>query len=216
MTKADALRRMLLIWLPGVAASVAGCHSFREELSDGPGMILVYGSVINGRSIAAKSAVLPDGKPFMEPGAISGGIKKGQTWRNVPTSTMGASGDHRGLPEWVDFAWQEPEYPGKKPEDIPNREAFASYVKEKYARLPVKTQRLEIKRRVPQAVVDEVVASKRAAQPGQRANKTLWIYFFWTPDGMKMRWEMTNRAAGPGGFGPVVKDGGDDLDRYNL
>jgi hypothetical protein len=129
---------------------------------------------------------------------------------------MAASGDHRGLPEWVDFSWQEPEYPGRQPKDFPNEQAFASHVKEKFAKLPIKTQRLEIKRRVPQEVVDEVVASKRAAMPGKRANKTLWIYIFWTPDGMKMRWEMTDRAAGPDAFGPVVREGGDDLDRYNL
>lgn len=214
MVKTDALRRLLLA---SAAASAAGCHLFKEGSSDGPGMILEYGNLITGRSIVVKSAVLPDGKPFMDPGALGGsGLnKKRPTWREMPTKIMGASGDHRGLPEWVEFAWQEPAYPGKKPEDFPDREAFALYVKESYDNLPVQRERLHIRSRVPEEVVREVVASKRQASKGKLAGKTLWIYIFWTIDGMKMRWEMTARA-GSGGFGPVIKQGGDDLDRYNL
>ena len=207
MTKADALRRMLLMWLPGVAAAVAGCHSFREESGDGPGMILEYGNLIGGKSIVVKSAVLPDGKPFMDPGALGGsGLnKKRPTWKDMPTKVMAASGDHRGLPDWVAFEWSEPPYP-----EDPNMSLEA------YRALPRKKHRLVIKSRIPESVIKEVAISKREAPRGKVADKTLWIYIFWTPDGMKMRWEMTNRAAGPGGFGPVIKEGGDDLDRYNL
>jgi len=179
-------------------------------------MILEYGSVIQGRSISVKSAVLPDGKPFMDPGSLSGGLStRYPTWQRIPTKVMAASGDHRGLPEWVEFTWQEPPYPGLEPEDFPNREAYRTAVFKRFSELAVKTHRLEIKRRVPQSVVEEVIASKRVAQPGKVANKTLWISIFWTPDGMKMRWAMRDQAAG-GAFGPIVREGGDDLDRYNL
>jgi hypothetical protein len=179
-------------------------------------MILEYGSVIQGRSISVKSASLPDGRGFSNPGSVSGGINsRFPTWQRVPTATMAASGDHRGLPEWVEFTWQEPSYPGLKSADFPDRESFSRAVDEKFSKLEVKRYRLEIKRRVPQSVVEEVIASKRVAQPGKVANKTLWISIFWTPDGMKMRWAMRDQAAG-GAFGPIVREGGDDLDRYNL
>lgn len=198
-------------WLFG---GFTGCQSFGAE--DGPGMTLEYGSVINDHSISVKTALLPDGRSFSNPGSIGGfGIKKWRSWRNVPTAVMAASGDHRGLPEWVEFTWQEPSYPGLKFKDFPTPAAFDQAYGEKYAKLPVKTQRLEIKRRVPQSVVAEVIASKTSAQPGNVADKTLWIYIFWTPDGIKMRWAMKDQKAGSGGFGPVVKEGGDDLDHYN-
>lgn len=180
-------------------------------------MTLVYGSVIDGRSISVKSATLPDGVRFTHTGSVSGGRpKSGQTWRNVPKAVMAASGDHRGLPEWVEFVWQEPPYPGLEPEDFPDRNAFRAAVFKRFADLPVKSQRLEIKSRIPQSVVAEVIASKNAAQPGKVSDKTLWIYIFWTPDGIKMRWAMKDQKAGAGAFGPVVKEGGDDLDQYNL
>ena len=84
-----------------------------------------------------------------------------------------------------------------------------------YRALPKKTQRLEIKSKIPQSVVAEVIASKKAAQPGKVSDKTLWIYIFWTPDGIKMRWAMKDQKSGAGGFGPVIKEGGDDLDQYD-
>lgn len=206
-------RRSLLVF--GVLAGT-GCQSFGQD-TDGPGMTLEYGGLIDDKSISIKSAKLPDGKPFTNPGSIGGfGIKKWRTWRNVPTKVMAASGDHRGLPEWVEFTWQEPAYPGLKYKDFPTREAFDQAYEEKYAKLPFQKQRVDIKRRVPQSVVDEVVDSKREAKPGKVANKTLWLYIFWTPDGVKMRWAMRDQAVGsPGGFGDVVHEGGDDLDRYN-
>jgi hypothetical protein len=197
-------RRLMAIPMALLLGTTAGCQAL-EVGADGPGMILEYRNLINGRSISVKSASLADGSQFSNPGSLSGGINgRFPTWQRVPTATMAASGDHRGLPAWVDFEWSEPPYP-----EDPNMSLEA------YRALPRKKQRLEIKRRVPQSVVDEVVASKRVAQPGKVADKTLWISIFWTPDGMKMRWAMRDRATG-GPFGEIVREGGDDLDRYNL
>jgi hypothetical protein len=208
-------RRLMAIPMALLLGTAAGCQAL-EVGADGHGMILEYRNLINGRSISVKSASLADGSPFSNPGSLSGGINgRFPTWQRVPTATMAASGDHRGLPEWVEFSWQEPPYPGLEPENFPNREAYRAAVFKLFSDLAVKTFRLEIKRRVPQSVVDEVVASKRIAQPGKVADKTLWIFIFWTPDGMKMRWAMRDRATG-GPFGEIVREGGDDLDRYNL
>ncbi|TBO32932.1 hypothetical protein EYS42_07155 [Aquabacterium lacunae] len=184
--------------------ATSGCRAM-DVGADGPGMIIEYRNLINGRSISVKSATLPDGLGFSNPGSVSGGINsRFPKWQRVPAATMATSGDHRELPEWVDFEWSEPPYP-----EDPNMSLEA------YRALPRQKQRLEIKRRIPPAVVEEAIASKRVAQPGKVADKTLWIYIFWTPDGIKMRWAMRDRATG-GPFGEIVREGGDDLDRYNL
>ncbi|TBO32936.1 hypothetical protein EYS42_07175 [Aquabacterium lacunae] len=184
--------------------ATSGCRAM-DVGAGGPGMMLVYGSVIDGKRVSIKKANLPDGRSFPQPGGIGGSFKGGQTWLNGGIdATMATSGDHRELPEWVDFEWSEPPYP-----EDPNMSLEA------YRALPRQKQRLEIKRRIPPAVVEEAIASKRVAQPGKVADKTLWIYIFWTPDGMKMRWAMRDRATG-GPFGEIVREGGDDLDRYNL
>lgn len=209
------MRRRIVVGSLLLLGGAAGCQSF--GVNNGPGMTLEYGSVINGRSISVKSAILPDGTSFSHPGSVGGfGIIKWRTWGRVPTKTMAASGDYRALPEWVEFVWQEPPYPGLEPEDFPDRNAFRAAVFKLFSELPFKTQRLEIKSRIPQTVVAEVMASKKAAQPGKVSDKTLWIYIFWTPDGIKMRWAMKDQKAGVGAFGPVVKEGGDDLDQYSL
>jgi hypothetical protein len=201
-----------------VTLFLLSCTAACQSESKGPGMILSFGSVIDGRSIAIKSAKLPDGQAFGDPGAVGGQFDKTrETWRlGGIGATMAASGDYRGLPEWVDFEWQEPSYPGLEPADFPTPEAFNLAVDEKYAKLPIKTQRLAIKSRIPQEVVDEVIESKRNAPKGKSAEKTLWLYIFWTPDGMKMRWEVKyNKGRMHDGFGKVIQEGGDDLDRYN-
>ena len=210
-----SMRRRIVVGSLLLLGGAAGCQSFGVE--NGPGMTLVYGSLIKGRSISVKSATLPDGAAFTHTGSVTGGPPKaGQSWRTVPKAVMAASGDYRALPEWVEFVWQEPSYPGLKYEDFPSREAFDRAYDEKYAQLTTKSQRLEIKSRIPQSVVAEVIASKKAAQPGKVSDKTLWIYIFWTQDGIKMRWAMKDQKAGVGAFGPVVQEGGDDLDQYSL
>lgn len=169
-----SIRRRIVVGSLLLLVGAAGCQSF--GVNNGPGMTLVYGSLIKARSISVKSATLPDGAAFTHTGSVTGGPPKGgQSWRTVPKAVMAASGDYRALPEWVEFVWSEPPYP----EDP--RMSLAEY-----RALPKKTQRLEIKSRIPQSVVAEVIASKKAAQPGKVSDKTLWIYIFWTPDGIKM------------------------------
>jgi len=188
-----------------------------QQDESGPGMIISFGSVISGKRISVNSTKLPNGKPFSSPGSVGGsGTQKWGAWRNIPTAVMAVSGDYRGLPEWVEFEWQETDYPGLEPSDFPDRAAFSKYVRDMYAKLPIKTQRLEIKSRIPQEVVDEVIESKRNAKRGELAEKSLWLYIFWTPDGVKMRWALKyDEGRRQRNFGDTIKQGGDDLDRYN-
>jgi hypothetical protein len=198
MRIAAFLRIMTLVLMSLITLSCKGDEG-------GPGMILSFGSVINGRSVDLLSAKLPNGDGFPAAGSFGGGgTRKWGTWKNIPTKVMAASGDHRGLPDWVEFEWREPPYPEDPTMSL-----------ETYRALPKKNQKLEIKSRVPQEVVDAVIESKRNAPRGKMAGKSLWLYLFWTPEGVKMRWALKVAKDGSG-FGPIEQEGGDDLDRYNL
>ncbi|HEX5371986.1 MAG TPA: hypothetical protein VFW84_04570 [Aquabacterium sp.] len=202
-----------LVFSMAMLCAVTACHS----KPPGPGMILKFGSVIEGKRVYVKSSKTTNGQPFSNPGSVGGvGTSKWGSWRHIPAAVEAASGDGRDLPEWVEFVWQELEYPGLQPADFPSDEAYRKHVREEFSSALIKTQRLEIKSRVPQDVVDEVIESKRHASRGSVAEKSFWVFIFWTPEGIKMRWQL---RYDPGlkqrNFGDVVREGGDDLDQYN-
>ncbi|RZL10298.1 MAG: hypothetical protein EOP40_06880 [Rubrivivax sp.] len=208
--------KWMWVWLLcaiAVLSTGTACHS----KPSGPGMILSFGSVIESKRVYIKSSKMSNGQPFSNPGSVGGvGTSKWGSWRHIPTKVEAASGDGRGLPDWVEFVWQELDYPGLQPASFPSNEAYSKHIREEFSSVPIKTQRLEIKSRVPQDVVDEVIESKRNAPRGEVAEKSLWVFIFWTPDGIRMRWQLRDD---PGrkqrNFGDVVREGGDDLDRYN-
>lgn len=183
-----------------LALATAACQSLTKN---GPGMIVTYTSLINGRSISAKSVTLPDGMNLGNPGSI-GGIRS-KNWRSG--STLGASGDHRGLPEWVDFEWQEPPYPGLHPENFANRESFGMAVDKLFKSLPVKTQRVQVRDRVPLDVVQEVIEARNKTPGGKLPDKLLWVYFVWTDNGIKFHWSLKGDTQ----IAPL-REGGDDID----
>jgi hypothetical protein len=116
------------------------------------------------------------------------------------------SGDTRGVPEWLDFEWREPSYPGLQMKDFPSDETYSKAVAEKYSKLTIKTQRVFMSSRIPPEVVQEVTHSRSHIPKGQLLpEKMLWIYFIWTGDGIKFRWEMS--CAKP----CVEKEGGDEI-----
>ena len=166
-------------------------------------MIVTFTSLTQGRSISVKSARLPNGKPFSNPGSI-GGIRPAN-WRNSG-KTFGASGDNRELPEWVEFEWQEPGYPSLRRSDYPSRQEFAKAVEEKFRDLPIKTERVFVRDRVPQDVIQQVIQSRRDAPTGKLPDKKLWVYFVWTDLGIKFHWRLIS------GSSTELRSGGDDLD----
>ncbi len=172
-----------------LAVATTACQSINKR---GPGMIVTYSSLIIGRSISAKSVKLPDGKNLGNPGSI-GGIRS-KNWRSG--STLGASGDHRGLPEWVDFEWSEPGYPEDPKQTL-----------EEYRALPRKTQRVQVRDRVPLDVVQEAVNARDQTPRGKLPDKLLWVYFVWTEQGIKFHWELKGDTQ----VAPL-REGGDDID----
>lgn len=217
MTMIFSRRQILLICAPCNTSLFLNFHSRAAELNEGPGMTLAYGSVIDKRRISIKYARLPDGSNFSTPGSLGGRFTKGENWLNDGISaTLAASWDHRNLPEWVDFEWQELEYPGLKPEKFPTYFAFREAVKKRIAASPIKRQRLFINSRVPDNIKNSVIESKSSPPAGTTTSKGLWLYIFWTPDGIKFRWIMRDKNLAPTTpFGGIVQEGGDNLDAYN-
>jgi hypothetical protein len=180
--------KILLGSLAAVAISIAMTMGVSmcspRTVNAGPGMIVSFGGTVKGISIAIKDARLPDGKEFPNAGSFG--------HSNSPISggaTMGAAPDGRQLPEWVDFEWQETPYPwDQRPsqsDDEWREEIFATY-----RALPVKTQRVLIRSRIPQAVVDEVTEANRHPVPGMK--KHLELNLVWTSQGIKLRWRIWN------------------------
>lgn len=171
---------------------------------DGPGMVMNYGSTMEGRSADIRAITFPSGKRTISGLSVTGGRKP--SWRQAIGRTEGMSGDTRGVPEWLDFEWREPSYPGLEPENFPSDEAYSKAVSEKYSKLTTKTQRVFISSRIPPEVVQEVIYSRSHIPKGQSLpEKMLWIYFIWTDDGIKFRWKMSCDL-------PCLrKEGGDEI-----
>lgn len=156
-------------------------------------MIVTYVSTIENVSIDIKTARLPSGKEF--PNARSFGFAKNPLDGG---KTEGAAPDSRPLPEWIDFEWSEPPSPENPMQSL-----------EEYRALPRKTQRVLIRSRVPQGIVDEVLESKRHKKPNKLSDKALWIYLVWTKQGIKFHWRLWYRPeVGPDSY---PREGGDEL-----
>jgi hypothetical protein len=191
------------ILLASLAALVSVACSSMQTV-DGPGMITSYGSMMDGRSADIRTVTFPSGEKTISNITVRGSRKPG--WRQAIGRTEGMSGDTRGVPEWLDFEWREPSYPGLKMKDFPSDEAYSKAVAEKYSKLSIKTQRVFISSRIPPEVVQEVTYSKSHIPKGQTLpEKMLWIYFIWTDDGIKFRWEMSCDKP------CVEKEGGDEI-----
>ncbi len=104
---------------------------------------------------------------------------------------MGGVADRRGLPEWVEFTWRE--YP--KPDRERTREELLAQ--------PLRTERVQVRSRIPQLVVDEIVKSKKNRARDKNKDLSLWIYFIFTDTGTKLHWREKD------GAWDVIRSGGD-------
>jgi hypothetical protein len=160
-------------------------------------MIVTYTSRIRGKYISIEEASLPDGKPFPHGGAIGRPRAETGPWWNSG-KTMGAAPDGRQLPDWVEFSWAEPVYPEDRKQTL-----------EQYRALPRKTQRVMVRERVPQEVVEEVIRSRRNAPNGKLPDTMLYIYFVWTDEGVKFHWRL--RGTNSRGGADWRRSGGDEI-----
>lgn len=180
----------------------AGCAAPRPP--DGPGMIVTFNNVITGKEVDVRRAKTANGIPFVTPGSL--GPDK------IPHAllggaTTGAAPDGRELPEWVEFEWKEWPYPyPAKPSEPVALQKWNDGVHAMSRSLPIKTARVAVRSRVPQDIVDEVVASNRSRELGKLPDKMLWVYFIWYETGIKFRWSLEQ------GCCRVRRTGGDDIE----
>lgn len=192
-------RRNFALWSLALPALSACGIAHYSPPADGPGMIVTYNNVIKGTSIDLIEARTASGRGFPTAGSL-GPDKNPMTGGK----TMGAAPDGRTLPEWVEFDWKEWPYPYPEPPPFSDQEATKAWsdgVKAMSKSLPVHTERVPVRARVPQDVVDAVVASKGTFVAGKPADKDLWVYFIWHESGIKFRWRMTQ--------GKTLRAGGD-------
>jgi hypothetical protein len=168
--------------------TITGCAVARGTATGtGPGMVVNFSNVLPGRTVHFLSVRTPNGTSFSNPGSLS----SSPTPFKYPV-VMGAAPDGRALPEWVEFTWREPAYP-----------AVGEFNRAEFNALPQKSERVPIRARVPQDVVDEVIASR---QRGGTGNKRLWLYLLWREDGIKLAWSLKQDCC------TVLRKGGDRVD----
>lgn len=169
----------------------------------GPGMIVTFNNVIKGKKVDVLQGRTSNGVPFVTPGSL------GSSTNPNPMSggkIMGAAPDGRELPEWVEFEWTEWPYPSPpQPKDPIALQAWNDRVDFLSRTLPRQRARVAVRSRVPQDVVDEVLASNKRTAQNALPDKSLWVYFVWYETGIKFRWILKP------GCCKVLREGGDDF-----
>ena len=176
------------------------CSAPRSQ--QGPGMIVTFNNGIKGKKVYVIRARTANGVFFPTPGSLGPAknpMKDGG-------ATMGAAPDGRELPQWVEFEWTEWPYPAPPPPTEPSAlQAWNDRVDLLTRTLPHKRARVAVQSRVPQDVIDEVLASNRQRAPRALPDKMLWVYFIWYETGIKLRWKLKSSCCG------LLREGGDEL-----
>ena len=73
--------------------------------------------------------------------------------------------------------------------------------------MPRKTQRVQVRERVPLEAVQEAIESRRNAPRGKMPSKMLRLYFVWTDQGVKFHWALKDWD-----ILQPLREGGDDID----
>ena len=165
-------------------------------------MIVTFSNGIKGKKVDVLRAKTANGVFFPTPGSLGpakNSMKDGG-------ATMGAAPDGRELPQWVEFEWKVWPYPyPDMPADPAARQVWSDGVHTLSRSLPIQTARVAVRSRVPQDVIDEVLASNRQRAPNALPDKDLWVYFIWHETGIKLRWRLLQ------GCCKMLREGGDEL-----
>ncbi len=187
------------IYFLAAIALCAACSVTR--LQDGPGMIVTFSNGIKGKEVDVLRAKTANSIFFPTPGSL-GPNKNPMTGGK----TMGAAPDGRELPQWVEFEWKVWPYPyPSMPAEPVALQEWRDGVHAMSRSLPSQTARVAVRSRVPQDVIDEVLASNRKRAPNALPDKDLWVYFIWYETGIKLRWRLLQ------GCCKMLREGGDEL-----
>lgn len=186
-------------WMLGVIVLLCGLTGlFAAAPTKGPGMTVTYNSTIIDTDVSIESARLADGAPFPHGGGIAGPTKLSDN----PLSggkTMGAVPDDRHLPDYIDFEWRESPKP---PPDPTPKDPFSQAHKDwenammaEFYTHPIKKQRVFVRSRVPEQLVDIVLKENRHSVKGHGAQASIEIFLIWTDRGIKLRWQIWHTPA---------------------
>jgi hypothetical protein len=176
-------------------------------------MTVLYDSAIKDTRIYIESARLPDGTAFIDPGAF-GGMSKPNANPLVGEAEMGAAPDGRDLPEYIDFKWRQeplPEPPDPTPQDE-SSDAHKAWEAKGLAdlhALPIRSQRVFIRNRIPAEVVRAAVEANRHTPKGELDEASIKLSFIWTDYGIKLRWTLWHRL--PSELQYYSHHGGDEI-----
>lgn len=179
----------------------------------GPGMTLSFNSDMTDTCVHIDSARLPDGTAFSVP-AVVDGMGKGNENPLVGMSVMGAAPDGRELPEYVDFKWREeplPQPADPLPDD-PTSAAHQAWLAKWMAQmkaLPIRSQRVFIRNRIPADAVRAAIEANRHTPRGHLDEASIRLTFIWTNHGIKLRWNVWHRL--PSEFQYDSDEGGDEI-----
>ena len=118
---------------------------------------------------------------------------------------MGVAPDNRGLPEWVEFQWKEWPYPSEPyPQDFQVQQKRNAEILEMNRTLPIKSERIKVRDRVPVDVIERLMQARRHPVAGQ--DLSLWVTFRWYSDGVRFHWKLKD------GCCDLKQEGGDIID----
>jgi hypothetical protein len=184
-------------------AAIMTTASCSEPENTGVGFITSYGTEQTGTRYYPYSTPIPNSPNFI----YESRTDSGQQWMWSMGGTQGGAPDARGLPEWVEFKWQEVPLELRRSE---GNERTREEVLELFRKLPIKTYRVEIRSRIPQEVVDEIKEARRKREKNKLPKKMLWLEFTWVGDEVKLGWKITAEDAR--GVDVVMRKGGDLFD----
>jgi hypothetical protein len=175
-------------------------------------MSVTYNSTIKDTDVNIKNARLPGGAAFPHGGSIGG--KNGPNENPLNGGkTMGAAPDGRQLPAYIDFEWREsplgvPDPTPKDPFSQAHKGWETQLMADFYAQ-PLKSQRVLIRSRVPDELVDDVIAANRRSVKGEGPEARIDLYFIWTDYGIKLRWRIFHTPAFRAQY--YSHEGGDEI-----
>lgn len=164
------------------------------------GIVINFSNSVPNKEIEIKG-VFSDGNVIPNPGTLL--PSPGRIVNSG--ATMGAAPDGRGLPEWVEFRWKEWFYPGEEyPKEFEARKIWKKNIQEMSRTLPIKSERIVVRNRVPVYVIEKL--SRARLTPVEGEDLSLWLNFRWYPDGIRFYWKLKS------GCCDLKEEGGDVID----
>jgi len=157
----------------------------------GPGMTVHFGNGVPDTALIFEDARTSTGQRFPNPGSLAPDDDPYHGGK-----VMGAMPDGRILPEWVAFTWFKTEYPDS-----------IAKTKAEIDALPLVTEKVAVRDRIPQDVIDNIVRSNKLRGSANAPDLGLWVYFVWFDTGIKLSWTVKD------GCCTVVSSGGEPIFR---